>query len=115
MPFKESKREAVKLIFDSFKHLTTLCTGSLVILATFLKDLFPSPEWRLLASFSLVFFLLSIISAIFILMTLTKVMGEEGIKGDAIKKMLGINAFISLGLFILAITCLIVFSIKNLG
>jgi hypothetical protein len=35
----EERKDAVKLLFDAFKHLTTLCTGSIVLLGTFLKDI----------------------------------------------------------------------------
>jgi hypothetical protein len=37
--------EEQKVALDFIKHLTTLATGTVVLLATFLKDLFKRPEW----------------------------------------------------------------------
>jgi hypothetical protein len=37
-------RESIKLGFESVKHLTTLSAGSTVLIATFLKDIFPNIE-----------------------------------------------------------------------
>jgi hypothetical protein len=34
--------EAIKVAYDSFKYLTTLNAGSIVLIVTFLKDIFPS-------------------------------------------------------------------------
>ena len=47
---KEQKDEAryleeQKLVFEFAKHMTTLSTGTIVLLATFLKDVFKQPEW----------------------------------------------------------------------
>jgi hypothetical protein len=38
-------RESFKLGFEAVKHLTTLSAGSLVLIATFLKDIFPPRIW----------------------------------------------------------------------
>lgn len=35
--------EAHKLVYDLFKHMTTLCTGSIVLIATFHDKLAPNP------------------------------------------------------------------------
>jgi hypothetical protein len=40
--------EEQKLTFDYIKHITTLDTGSIVLLATFLEKFFKKPEWRVL-------------------------------------------------------------------
>jgi hypothetical protein len=39
--------ESIKLAFDSFKHLSTLNAGSIVLIGTFLKDIFPSENGAL--------------------------------------------------------------------
>jgi hypothetical protein len=38
----EPEKEGLRLYFESAKHLTTLNAGSIVLIATFLKDIFPS-------------------------------------------------------------------------
>lgn len=37
---KKSFQEGQKLLYDTFKHVTTMSTGSVVLLATLLKDVF---------------------------------------------------------------------------
>jgi len=43
---EKADQEGEKLYFDSMKHLTTLSTGSVLLLVTFLEKLFSSPRWR---------------------------------------------------------------------
>lgn len=40
--------EEQKLAFDFVKHLTTLTTGTVVLLTTFARGVFKSPEWEFL-------------------------------------------------------------------
>jgi len=40
--------EEQKLAFDFVKHLTTLTTGTVVLLTTFAGEVFKSPEWKFL-------------------------------------------------------------------
>jgi hypothetical protein len=49
---------------DYLKHLTTLNTGSILIVATFLEKLFEQPKWNVLVGVSLVSFIVSIIGCI---------------------------------------------------
>ena len=43
-PSLEDVKESIKLGFEAVKHLTTLTAGSIVVIATFLKDIFPSAD-----------------------------------------------------------------------
>jgi len=45
---RSSFLEGQKLFHDTFKHLTTLNTGSILILATFLEKFFKVPTWKIL-------------------------------------------------------------------
>lgn len=38
--------EGAKLFFDTFKHISTLSTGSILLMATFLEKLFQNPVFR---------------------------------------------------------------------
>jgi hypothetical protein len=49
---------------DFIKHLTTLATGAILILAAFLERLFAQPEWKFLVGIALFGFLASIIFAV---------------------------------------------------
>jgi hypothetical protein len=44
---RETVTEIIKLSFDNLKHLTTLNAGSIVLIATFLKDIFPGVKGTL--------------------------------------------------------------------
>lgn len=48
--FEKAQEEGNKLLYDTTKHLATLCTGSLLLLVTFLEKLFTSPLWKPLAA-----------------------------------------------------------------
>lgn len=49
---------------DFLKHLTTLSTGSIILMVTFLEKLFANPEWRFLVGISLIAFTLSIVGSL---------------------------------------------------
>jgi hypothetical protein len=69
----QSRWEETKLITDGLKHLTTLAAGAIVLLATFLKDIFPkkngalavSGDLKMLIAMSFVLLGLSLLSSIF--------------------------------------------------
>src|SRR5688500_15628505 len=56
--------ESEKLYFDAMKHLTTLSSGSVLLLATFLEKFSKGPEWRWLLIATFCCFILSIISSV---------------------------------------------------
>jgi putative intracellular protease/amidase len=56
--------EQAKQQIDYVKHITTLSTGSTVLLAALLDKVFPKPEGKFLIVATFVFFIISIISAV---------------------------------------------------
>jgi hypothetical protein len=56
--------EGVKLVCDFLKHLTTLSTGSIVIIATFREKLGAQMSWRSLAAIAVGGFILSTLGAL---------------------------------------------------
>ena len=56
--------ERTKAMIDHAKHLTTLSTGSIVLVAAFVEKAFPAPIWKPVATLSLLAFLLSILAAV---------------------------------------------------
>lgn len=38
-------REVARMAYDWFKHLTTVSTGSILLIAVLLRDFFPEPRW----------------------------------------------------------------------
>lgn len=57
--------DASKLDHDTYKHITTLSSASLILVATFLEKTFQHPSYKSLAIISMLSFLLSIITAVF--------------------------------------------------
>lgn len=56
--------EASKLYFDLFKHTTTISTGSILILVTFLEKLFKDPVQKWLVGISLISFIISVMCSL---------------------------------------------------
>jgi O-antigen/teichoic acid export membrane protein len=61
---EKSDEEGEKLFFESMKHLTTLSTGSILLLVTFLEKLFSNPRWKALIAVTLVSFVVSIVCSV---------------------------------------------------
>ena len=59
--FAKQYLEEQKTVLDYVKHITTLGTGSIVLLATLLDKIFTAPEWTILVQFTFASFVLSII------------------------------------------------------
>jgi hypothetical protein len=57
----QRKLESYRAERDFYKHLTSLSTGSVVLIATFLEKVFPNPEWKGLAEISLGGFTISVV------------------------------------------------------
>src|SRR5262245_33583424 len=64
---EKAEREAIKLLFEVYKHLTTLSSGSIVIICTFLEKFFKKPETLPVIIGSLLCFLLSILWSIYVM------------------------------------------------
>ena len=63
MDDKPNRTEHYKVVFDYLKHITTLSTGSILLMATFVDKLFVSSEWKILAKFSISGFMICILAA----------------------------------------------------
>ncbi len=105
--------EGQKLAYDSFKHLTTLSTGSLLLLATFLKDLFDKPEWKFLVGVSFIFFIVSIVCSVLTMKALSMAVKDMGEADDSFGNFGAFLYLASIFGFLLGIICFVAFSIKN--
>lgn len=61
---EKADKEGEKLFFESMKHLTTLSTGSILLLVTFIEKLFSNPSWKALIAVSLISFVVSIMCSV---------------------------------------------------
>ena len=107
-------REQYKVFYDFFKHLTTLSTGSILLLATLLKDLFKSPEWSPLVAVSFVCFTLTILgSVVSMLMFGSQVVHQKAPEGGSANFLIGFLIAVGI-LFFAAVLALVMFTLKNL-
>ena len=106
-------QESWKLQYDIYKHLTTLSTGSTLLLITFLERLFSRPLWKWLVPVALCSLFASIFFSFVVMNILASYVRDMGTDERFIKRNLVI-IFISLGLFSLGILSLIIFAVINL-
>lgn len=57
--------EFLKAIVDHCKHITTLSSGFILVMVTFLEKLFLQPDWKWLVVFSFISFAISIVLSVF--------------------------------------------------
>jgi len=108
--------EGIKLTCDFFKHLTTLSTGSIVILATFREKLAPQSHWLPLAAVAAGGFVLTVLGTV-ISHAILAFRAEQS-KFDETKGVSAIVELITFSLaalaFFVALACLALFAIRNL-
>lgn len=108
---QKATEEANKLFYDTFKHLTTLSTGSILILVALLDKVFEHPQWKALIVAAFVSFIISTLSSI--LMMFVVGASVEALKSDAGGKIGGVSFLVTIGGFLLGIISLVIFAIKN--
>ena len=64
-----ARQEGLKLFFDVFKHLTTLSSGSILVLVAFLGNTKQQTLWRPLGALAFLGFLVSSVGAIVVMLS----------------------------------------------
>jgi hypothetical protein len=105
-------QEGSKLYYDTFKHLTTLSTGSILLLATFLTDVFDAPEWTNLIGWVFASFILSIVSSVIVMTSLSYVVISEKLPAGA-AILFGLNFLTAALGFLSGVILLSLFALKN--
>lgn len=108
-----AQQEGNKLLYDALKHLTSLNTGSIVILATFLEKLFRNAHWKPLVVVAFVSFILSIISAFISMGATANRVYYHGKLDEGPERFHMWTAMFSLGLFLIGVITFSVFSVRN--
>ena len=112
---ESASTEFLKAVSDHFKHITTLSSGFILVMATFVEKLFEQPEWQPLLIVAFISFaaaiLFSVIAQAFFIdrMRLPQIDVAEGSGGIATGVTLA--AWSS---FVLGTLSVIVFCVKNL-
>ena len=116
-PTEEQKHkdfiESLKIAYDLFKHLTTLSTGSLLLLATLLEKFFKAPHWSALIGVTFAAFAVSLAGSLALMFVISQGIAGSG-KTDEKIDALGITGvLLAVGGFLTGIAALIVFTLKN--
>lgn len=112
-PEQKSRQEGQKLLYDSVKHLTTLSTGSILILIALLEKVFIAPKWPYLIAVSFLCLTLSMLGSVITMIILSNSIFyfredlELGSKEGALV------FYLSLGAFIIGIVSIVFFAWKN--
>ena len=105
--------ERTKAMIDHAKHLTTLSTGSIVLVAAFVEKAFPAPIWKPVAMVSLLAFLLSILAAVIFQAMVIPMIGKSETSNRAVN--VGAGSLMALWVaFFIGILLLALFTTRNL-
>jgi hypothetical protein len=110
---EKAEKESLKLLFEVYKHLTTLSSGSIIIICTFLEKFFKTPKSLHLITGSLICFLVSIIGSVYVMPHLAMEQNVNQSDRKAGNKLLRRLEFISSLSFVLGVILLAVFSMIN--
>jgi hypothetical protein len=111
------KLESYRAERDFYKHLTTLSTASVVLIATFLVKVFPNPEWRELVNVSLSGFAVSVVGcAVMYALAVLDTDSELSLHAQMPTQWVGwLPITAGLGGFFIGIASLAAFAIHNLS
>jgi len=111
------KLESYRADRDFYKHLTTLSTASVVLIATFLVKVFPNPEWRELVNVSLSGFAVSVVGcAVMYALAVLDTDSELSLHAQMPTQWVGwLPITAGLGGFFIGIASLAAFAIHNLS
>ncbi len=111
------KLESYRAERDFYKHLTTLSTASVVLIATFLVKVFPNPEWKELVDVSLSGFAVSVVGcAVMYALAVLDTDSELSLHAQMPTRWVGwLPITAGLGGFFVGIASLAAFAIHNLS
>ncbi len=112
----EAEFESQKLSYDAFKHLTTLSTGSILLLATFLKDLFSKPVHKEFIFWIFLSFVVSVMGSVLMMFVVAYAVNNKGeLNGKPSQITAGIGFTCSFIPFITGIILFVIFTLFNLN
>jgi hypothetical protein len=113
-PHLKAFEEGLKSFYDLFKHITTISTGSVVLIITFLEKLFANPAWKGLVTASFGFLTLSVVASLTTMFFLSRTIGQLGKMPKRAEPFFEASMIVTITSFLIGITCLVVFAVKNL-
>lgn len=116
-PTKEQQHkdyiEGLKIYYDFFKHLTTLSTASLLLLATLLEKFFKAPSWTVLIGITFFCFFVSLVSSVLSMAAVGLAIADSGMVEDSRLKFLSLGGVCAVGGILCAFVFLVLFSLRN--
>jgi len=106
--------EEAKVVHDYYKHLTTLSSGSILIVVTFLEKLTSSPEWQFLVGLSIIAFMVTIVSCVFVSVYTIETMHYKD-EGSWFAVFTGLAVIAAWVGFLVGMISLGIFALKNLS
>jgi hypothetical protein len=113
-PHLKAFEEGLKSFYDLFKHITTISTGSVVLIITFLEKLFTDPAWKGLVTASFGFLTLSVVASLTTMFFLSRAIAQLGKMPKRAEPFFEASMILTIASFLIGITSLVVFAIKNL-
>ena len=96
------------------KHISTLCTGSILLITGLLEKLFSNPQWKICVAVSLVAFLLAIVSSIVAQAGIIEMIDEEETIGAWAWPVAGVGIVGMWLFFLIGLTSFLLFALRNL-
>ena len=110
----KDREEGEKLYFESMKHLTTLNTGSILLLVAFLEKLFLQPKWRALVALTLGTLAVSTLCSVSSMLQSANYIRYSGQVVGLEMKIKDVVYYSALIAFLIGILSLVFFGIRNL-
>lgn len=110
---QQANEEGWKLSHDTYKHLTTLNTGSILLLVTFIEKIFTRPVLKFLIIVTFVSFLASILASFMVMNILANSVREMNVT-EAEDRKNTVVVWIALSTFLIGILSLVIFAGANL-
>lgn len=112
----QQKRQALlegrKLFYDAFKHITTLSTGSILLLITFLDKVFKNPASLWLFVLSTISFVVSMTISVVVMMILAGAITNRGLEKED-RKMVTLVIGTAISSFFVGVIVFIIFALQN--
>lgn len=105
--------EGLKSLYDFFKHMTTLSTGSLLLLATLLEKFFKAPSWSALIGLTFVGFIGSLVCSLVMMVLVSHYIATSGESEGAVDTVSNFGSIGAAGFFMCGVASLVIFSLRN--
>lgn len=111
---RDSWLEGIKLIFDHFKHLTTLNTAVLIISISVTEKLTLGIRWRPMLLIAYISFLASLYASLVMMIRITNYLNTRDPKWSGNTPWGVIHNNISIAGFFIGISCLVIIAVRNM-